>query len=596
MPLLLLGLLAVSAAPAPLERLFAELDVGLAGRAATAVAVSPEADRILLVAVDGMLFRSTDTGRTFDLVHRPGTAPTAEQEERAEDLAEEEAEDNTGAGASAEDFQPDLDAADTATALEDLEDDLQQRLEADRAEETLPDGDDTAAARTHLPLMQELPGIRRVLFATASVVFMATQKGLFRSVDGGQTFEVLSLPSQGRSRDVRDVAVAPNVPTFIVAVTAGGTLQSRDGGLTWLPAPGVAGRAAGLSCAVGPGASPVVAVGTRLGLLRSLDAGRTYDPLLLPGEGANRAVISVAVDGVQERLYALSPNVLYAGPARSKVLAPTGAGWRNALLTVHTEPDRPNVLFAGGRTGAFISLDGGKTAVELGQEAMVRDVVNMSVSRQDRGMVVVATAGGALAWLPLVRVPGGLTSVQLFQLLVSQEPTESETAGWATEHHRADPAHTTSMGRRVRLAALAPRVSVLSGATAGNPYFITDNSVGATPVTQNWHLQGSILGVLSWRGDYLLSRPYEVVTSREHSRMLKERDRVWRKVLRAYEQRRRLQAIMIASPSRSASALSHRRLQLDQLTAVLDGMTGGRFTLEARRRGAPGDGVSVRLP
>ena len=72
--------------------------------------------------------------------------------------------------------------------------------------------------------------------------------------------------------------------------------------------------------------------------------------------------------------------------------------------------------------------------------------------------------------------------------------------------------------------------------------------------------------------------------------------RVWRKVLRMYEQRRRLQSDMVSHPSRSALTLSQKRLELDRLTAGLDGLTGGRFTLEARRRGAPGDGVSVRLP
>ena len=70
MHVLLAGFLLLNAAPAPLERLFAELDVGLSGRAATAVAVSPASDRILLVAVDGLLFRSRDGGRTFDLVFR----------------------------------------------------------------------------------------------------------------------------------------------------------------------------------------------------------------------------------------------------------------------------------------------------------------------------------------------------------------------------------------------------------------------------------------------------------------------------------------------------------------------------------------------
>ena len=68
--LILLASLLLSAPPG-LERLFAELDVGLPGKAATAVALSPRDDRIILAAVDGILFRSDDGGITFQAVLKP---------------------------------------------------------------------------------------------------------------------------------------------------------------------------------------------------------------------------------------------------------------------------------------------------------------------------------------------------------------------------------------------------------------------------------------------------------------------------------------------------------------------------------------------
>ena len=234
--------------------------------------------------------------------------------------------------------------------------------------------------------------------------------------------------------------------------------------------------------------------------------------------------------------------------------------------------------------------------MELGPESMVRDVVDISVSRQDKGLVAVATAGGALAYLPLANIPNGLTSVQLFRILVSQEPTESEAAQWAVDHHRSNPDHTATMATRVRLASMAPRLNLSGAAASGIPYFYLDNGTANYPVTRTLQNQFIVLGTATWRLDYLVARPYEGNVMREHLRMLKERDRVWRKVLRAYEQRRRMQMDMMTRPSRSAGALGQRRVKLDQLTATLDGLTDGRFSLEARRRGAPGDGVSVRMP
>jgi tripartite-type tricarboxylate transporter receptor subunit TctC len=46
---------------------------------------------------------------------------------------------------------------------------------------------------------------------------VATHRGLFRSTDSGHTFEPVPLPASGPVRNVRDVAVAPNVPTFAEA-------------------------------------------------------------------------------------------------------------------------------------------------------------------------------------------------------------------------------------------------------------------------------------------------------------------------------------------------------------------------------------------
>src|SRR5687767_11107038 len=84
------------AAPAP-ERLFAELDVALPGRPASAVAVSPVDDRIVLASVEGLLFRSSDLGATWDLVLRTSaqTVLPVEEQIEMEDQAEEAAEEIT---------------------------------------------------------------------------------------------------------------------------------------------------------------------------------------------------------------------------------------------------------------------------------------------------------------------------------------------------------------------------------------------------------------------------------------------------------------------------------------------------------------------
>ncbi|MBI5494761.1 MAG: hypothetical protein HY904_07010 [Deltaproteobacteria bacterium] len=600
-------LLCLAAAPTA-ERLFSELDVGLPGRGATAVALSPVDDRVLLVAVDGMLFRSGDGGETFDLVLRPGRRQEAAGSDAllaAEDAADESFEDGTASAddVTPDEFQPDLDPDEVDSALQGLQEDLQERLEADRTatpEGALPEGDTAAAtAEPRLPIPQQLPGIRRIRFIGPDVVMVASHRGLFRSVDTGNTFEPLDLPRDPRIRNVRDVAAAPFVPTFLVAVTAGGTLQSRDGGVSWLPAPGTAGRTSGLSVAVGPGEKPVVAVGTPHGLLRSTDMGLTYEPVALPGEGS-KAVTSLAMDADAERLYAVTPTLLFAGGLSARLLAPVGATWRNGLVVVHAEPGRANELWGGGRPGVFTSSDGGRSADEVGPESMVRDVVDIAVGSRDKALVAVATAAGALLFVKLEKARTGIKPLEAFQLLVGQEPTPAEVAEWAVQHHRMDHRYTAAMLTRSRLAWLAPAVRLTVVPPGVGNYGTTGTGTLAdarrTQSQRQMRDEAYVYGLLQWDLPNLGMRPEEVRVFAEHKRLVDARERVWRKTLRVYEERRRLQADMIVRSSRNAVTLARKRLKLERLTSLLDALTGGRFTLEARRRGAPGDGVSISAP
>src|SRR5688500_18529149 len=108
MLLLLATLLGATAAE---ERLFTELDVGVTSRAATAVAIAPGNDRIILAGVDGLLFRSQDGGETWEVVlrTRAQTLLPVDEQIAVEDAAEEAVEAEIGDEVDASDFDADLD-------------------------------------------------------------------------------------------------------------------------------------------------------------------------------------------------------------------------------------------------------------------------------------------------------------------------------------------------------------------------------------------------------------------------------------------------------------------------------------------------------
>ncbi|MEW5855363.1 MAG: hypothetical protein AB2A00_41700 [Myxococcota bacterium] len=587
----LLLLATLLGAPADEKRLFTELDVGVTSRPATAVAVAPGADRVILAGVEGLLFRSSDGGESWEVVlrTRAQTLLPVEEQIAVEDAAEEAVEAELPDDVEASDFAADLDSDEMEEAIDNLQADLEETLSADRetgADTSLPEGDLSVATDVSVPLVRELPGVRRIRFVTAQVVYVATDQGLFRSIDGGRDFERLALPRTEKARDVRDVAVSRDIPTTLFATTAAGTLRSLDGGLTWDPVTGPAGGAPGLSVAVGPGTTPLVVVGTRWGVARSVDGGNTFEVLALPGEGVGQPVISVAVDPSGSRFYAVTPRVLYAGGTQQgRVLTPVGGAWRDALLVVHTEPGRPSRLWAGGRRGLFASSDAGRTAVELGEEAMVRDVVDVAVGTQDPELVVVATAAGVFALKPVGRDLKGVPPMARFQALVEREPTASEVAEWAVDSHRVDPAVTVQMRKRSRMSALAPRLTLEANAGPLQP------DVPYLYYYREQRTEYRVEAMAIWGVEKLIANPTEASVQREHRRLLAERERVYARVLKQYEARRRLQVDLMMRGSKGTLTHARKLLRLRELTARLDAETGGRFSKEAQRRGAPEDGI-----
>jgi photosystem II stability/assembly factor-like uncharacterized protein len=597
------------AAPAE-DRLFAELDVGLEGRPATAVAISPANDKVVMAAVDGLLFRSRDAGENWAVVLRTSaqTVLPVEDELDEEDAASEAAEEmvegpvaEEAGEATAEEFAPDLEEVDVERAIEDLEEDLQETLAMEReggAEAVLPEGDIDIGTDVKVPRPQELPGIRRVLFRDADVVYAATHRGLYRSTDGGESFIALPLPRNPRLQDVRDVCAHPDHPRLVMVATAGGALWSTDSGRTWTTVTGPAARAPSMACAVGGGPTPVLAVATKFGLARSVDWGQSYDVVVLPGTTRKDAVLGVAVDDLGKRIYVSTARLLFAGPPSARILSPVGAAWRDGLVALRVDPLRGSHLWVAGRRGVFRSRDGGRSAVEVGAQSMMRDVVDVAVGHQDPDWVVAATTVGVFGFKRGAAERQEPTAYSLFSALTAREPTAVEVATWAAEAHRLDPGHAVSMRTRANWAGLGPKVVV----SAGPPPLPW---VGPFQPQQDYLVEGTA----TWNPAKLFSGSQETLTLREHRRLLSERERVWARVLKKFEARRRLQADMLVhgqkalsapmgKPTSRASAVAQarKRLRLQELTASLDAYTEGRFSREARVRGAPADGISIKLP
>ena len=166
-------------------------------------------------------------------------------------------------------------------------------------------------------------------------VYAATNRGMYRSVDGGANWGKMSVGSAGSSSaSFSGIVVDPQRPGTVYAHGFGPT------GTTW---------------------------GDQMGFFVSADAGQTWNPLgVVDGWTVNNYVHAFAIGPTSFPIYAGSQNGVY------RLTDPGGAWQRQAsgpdlyCTAVAVDSLHPNVVYAGGSTGLTRSTDAGDTFVEIG--------------------------------------------------------------------------------------------------------------------------------------------------------------------------------------------------------------------------------------
>ena len=212
-------------------------------------------------------------------------------------------------------------------------------------------------------------------------VFLGTRAGVFKTTDGGETWSSASkgLPNGGAA-NVTSLTTDPRHPGRLFAGiyptggTPGGLYRSTDGGSTWALLI-TSGTEQGVSRpALGPEGSATIYVAAAGALLRSDDAGGSWEQVG-PGLALGSSVHLVAADPRAE-------DVVYAGiidgsrACGSNLVKSTdgGATWAPAVhglsnttvKALAVDPTDSDVVYAAvGRVGLFRSADGGETWTRL---------------------------------------------------------------------------------------------------------------------------------------------------------------------------------------------------------------------------------------
>jgi len=214
--------------------------------------------------------------------------------------------------------------------------------------------------------------VNQVIFdpRTSQTLFAATTVGVFRSVDGGQTWSE-RMRGMTEINFVVTLAADPLHPNVIYAGTSGGVYRSIDATENWVKINNglvpedakMASMALGVNVLViDSHESDTVYAGTTKGLFRTRDRGNSWNFISKVLEG-------LYVSSLVQHPH--NPKILYVGTSQGVYQTDDGgqtwhmsnAGLDNLnIRVVRIDPQNPLVLYCGTNgSGLFRSVNGGQT-------------------------------------------------------------------------------------------------------------------------------------------------------------------------------------------------------------------------------------------
>jgi photosystem II stability/assembly factor-like uncharacterized protein len=267
----------------------------------------------------------------------------------------------------------------------------------------------------------EGPILALAIDSTGAVYAVAGFAGLFKTVDGGESWAATNGGLQGGYLD--DVAVDPVTPSVVYVAAyqaASGVFRSADAGATWSP--------------IGPDLPPGVNVLAVDPVAPStLYAAVIFRPYLTKTEdgGATWVTIGTFPDNVTDvAINPVTPSTVYAGSFRGTPtggllsrsldggqtwngittrLFDPGTGRRYDVMRVVIDPVDPAVVYITTSGGGFKSIDGGDNWTPTERPVTAIDpVVTTTVYSGTRGMGVFRSIDAGATWAPL---NSGLTNL-----------------------------------------------------------------------------------------------------------------------------------------------------------------------------------------
>jgi photosystem II stability/assembly factor-like uncharacterized protein len=438
------------------------------------------------------------------------------------------------------------------------------------------------------------------------IVLAATSRGLYGVFEGGESWsEVFSAAGEGAS-DCTVVAFHPNHPRLALLGTRRGLALSSDSGRTWRPA-----------------GEPLAARDVMHAAFHPRQPARVY---LVTADGLWEGEL-VSGSWYQRRL------LIHAEEAEVEQPAPvedpeTGEenGSLHRLSAVAVDPEQPNTLYLATSRGVETSEDDGRTWKRLGRSGLASpEVIDLLAKRRSPLALFAATARGVARyepasdrWVPLTQgraasrtsdlsAAGGVLWAATEEGLVrfevppevlgageppspqellanfSHEPTIGQVHEAAIRYAEVQPHKIQAWRMQARLRALVPKFS-MSGDTNLTDFRHWDSGSNPDALLKgerdiDWS------ATISWEPADLVWSTDQTSIDVRSKLMVELRDDIVDEVTRTYFERRRIQVALLMEPPKSPKTILEKELRIQELTALIDGLTGGYFSAQMQVTG-----------
>ncbi len=246
--------------------------------------------------------------------------------------------------------------------------------------------------------------IVRVVPRQPGLLLAATSGGLvYQSDDAGLSWTNRPAPTQ-LGGTLHAIEIDPRYAgTWYAAIeshtpAAAGVYKTEDGGETWTPLPGMAGKAV-WALAVWAGQPDVIAAGTSEGVFLTRDAGASWARISPESNRELRPVVSLAFDpGNRDILYAGTTHL----PWRTR---DGGAHWESIhtgmlddsdVFSMAVDPRTPNTVFSSACSGVYRSGDGGGSWTRMATPPGAFRTYLVAQDPRDPGVLFAGTSAGLL--------------------------------------------------------------------------------------------------------------------------------------------------------------------------------------------------------